>query len=83
VIVGSPLLDTLEVYAGLGVAEVWIWRDADRRINVHRLDGDHYVRRARSEFLPDVDLELLGSYVRPGQNHTALAKAYRAALGRH
>jgi hypothetical protein len=30
--------------------------------------------------VPDLDLALLATFVKPGESHTALAKAYRAAL---
>ena len=32
VVIGSPLVDKLSVYAGLGVSEVWIWRAVAARI---------------------------------------------------
>jgi Uma2 family endonuclease len=80
VVVASPLLDKLDVYAGLGVAEVWIWHSASRNFAVHRLSGRRYEAVAGSELLPRLDLGLLASFVRAGENHTALVKAYRAAL---
>jgi len=80
VVVSSPLLDKLDVYAGLGVAEVWIWRSASRNFAVHRLDGRRYESVAASKLLGALDLGLLASFVRSGENHTALVKAYRAAL---
>jgi Uma2 family endonuclease len=80
VIVHAPLVDKLAVYAGLGVLEVWIWRATSRSIEVRRLVGEAYESRLRSEIVPDLDLELLARYVRPGESHTALARAFRAAL---
>lgn len=80
VVVASPLLDKLDVYAGLGVREVWVWHSADRRLVVHRLAGDRYTAHDRSAVVPALDLALLTSFVRAGDSHTALAKAYRAAL---
>lgn len=50
-------LDKLAVYAGLGVPEVWIWRDA--RLSLHRLDGTGYREQARSRFLPGLDPRLV------------------------
>ena len=82
VIVSSPLLDKLDVYAGLGVQEVWTWHSATRRVVVHRLSDRQYVQHERSALLPDLDLALLTSFVRPGESHTALVKEYRAALRR-
>jgi Uma2 family endonuclease len=80
VIVSSGLVDKMAVYAGLGVPEVWEWRPSSLRIVVHRLNGDAYERRDRSELLPELDLALLSSFVQPGENQTRLAKAYQAAL---
>ena len=82
VVVSSPLLDKLEVYAGLGVREVWVWRSARRELVVHRLVGGSYEKHSRSEILPELDLSLLAAHVRAGESHTALVKQYRAALGR-
>jgi Uma2 family endonuclease len=80
VIISNPLIDKLEVYAGLGVAEVWLWRSSARAFVVHRLAGASYVVSARSELLPALDLAQLASFVRPGESHTALVKAFRAAV---
>jgi Uma2 family endonuclease len=80
VIVSSGLVDKMAVYAGLGVPEVWEWRPRARAMMVHRLVGDRYERRDRSELLPELDLALLSSFVQPGENQTRLAKAYQAAL---
>jgi Uma2 family endonuclease len=80
VVVASPLVDKLDVCAGLEVEEVWIWHSSIRVIEVHRLSGSAYQRIERSAVLPDLDLALLTSFVRPGESHTGLAKAYRAAL---
>jgi Uma2 family endonuclease len=80
VIISNPLVDKLEVYAGLGVAEVWLWRSSARAFAVHRLTGDRYTMVERSELLPALDLALLSSFVRPGESHTALVKAFRAAV---
>lgn len=80
VIVTSGLVDKMQVYAGLGVPEVWEWRPGTNTIAVHRLVGDAYERRERSEILPDLDVGLLSTFVRPGENQTRLAKAYQAAL---
>lgn len=80
VIVTNPLVDKMAVYAGLGVLEVWEWRPSTATIIVHRLVGDAYERRDRSEVLPDIDVEQLSAFVKPGESQTALAKAYQAAL---
>jgi Uma2 family endonuclease len=81
VIVSNPLLDKLDVYAGLGVQEVWAWLSEARRLHVHRLSGGRYTQHDRSAVLPALDLALLASFVRPGESQMALVREYRAALG--
>jgi Uma2 family endonuclease len=70
-------LDKLEIYARLGIREVWFWREG--RIEVHVLHGDRYDRAERSALLPHLDVALLCSFLdRP----TALqaVRAFRDAL---
>ncbi len=72
-------IDKLEIYRRLGVGEVWFWKDS--RIEIHVLRQQDYERTDRSRLFPDLDLELLGSFLdRP----TALqaVKAFRDALRR-
>jgi len=51
-------LDKLEVYRGLGVGEVWVWRDG--AIRIHRLRGDRYEEVGASVVLPGIDTKLIG-----------------------
>jgi Uma2 family endonuclease len=74
------LVDKMVVYAGLGIAEVWIWQPSTAAIAVNRLVDGAYQRRERSEVLPALELAVLAKFVRPGENQTALAKAYQTAL---
>jgi Uma2 family endonuclease len=83
VIVENPLIDKLGVYAGLGVPEAWVWQAARKNIQVHCLVGQLYEERERSQLLPQIDVALLSRFVRPGESHTGLAKAYRSAIARH
>jgi Uma2 family endonuclease len=70
-------LDKLEVYRGLGVREVWTWREG--RIDVHALRGEHYQGKPKSEILPDLDLEVMASFL-DGADQTATVRAFRAWL---
>jgi hypothetical protein len=74
------LLDKLDVYAGLGIGEVWTWRPAERRLTARVLRDGCYEVRTRSELLPGIDLDVLARFVRPGESHTGLVRAYRAAI---
>lgn len=77
VIVSSPLLDKLEVYRGLGVREVWVFRQG--KFTVHALRSDAYEVIPTSEISPEVDLELLARHVAMPDQHAALL-AYRDAI---
>lgn len=70
-------LDKLEIYRGLGVREVWVWRQG--QLTVHALVGDAYVVTSTSALFPDLDLALLVSFVdRPSQ--TQAVREFRARL---
>ena len=70
-------IDKLEVYRGLGVAEVWFWRDGGLRFFI--LQGERHVGATRSGLLPGLDPELLARFM-TGATQTQAARAYRAAL---
>lgn len=72
-------LDKRRLYAGLGVRELWEWRDG--KITTLGLAGDEYVPLARSALLPDLDLDLLASFV-DTEDQTASVRAFRAAVRR-
>ena len=62
VILTSPLLDKLEVYAGMGIAEVWVFRDG--AFVIHALDPatGRYVERASSALIPGLDFAKVATY---------------------
>jgi Uma2 family endonuclease len=67
----------LDIYAGLGVREVWFWRRG--RITVHELVGDAYVERSESVVLAGIDLVQLTTFLdRPTASQAI--REYRAAL---
>ena len=70
-------IDKLEIYRRLGVREVWRWQDS--RIEVHVLRERRYEISERSTLFPDLDVQLLGSFL---DHPTALqaVKAFREAL---
>jgi Uma2 family endonuclease len=70
-------IDKLEVYRGLGVREVWFWREGGIEISV--LTGDQYEPRERSVLLPDLDLVELVRHIDP-ENQTESVRRYRQAL---
>jgi hypothetical protein len=70
----------MAVYAGLGIAEVWVWQPSTAAIAVNRLVDGAYQHRDRSEVLPALDLAELAKFVRPGESQTELVIAYQTAL---
>ncbi len=72
-------IDKLEVYGGLGVAEVWLWRDGD--IEIYQLVEDSgYQRVGRSCVLPDLDVKLIARCVRDAPSQTAAVRNFLVAL---
>jgi Uma2 family endonuclease len=74
----SGSLDKLAIYAGLGVGEVWFWREG--RIEVHVLRDGGYTRIERSALLGDLDIELLARFL-TYDDQTRAAREYLDALG--
>ena len=70
----SPLLDELAVYAGLGIPEVWLFRDGT--FTVHALDATsgRYAVRTTSAFLPELDLALVARHARREDTAQALVE---------
>ncbi len=73
----SGSIDKLEVYRQLRVQEVWIWKRA--RIEIFALSGEQYTAVARSNFLPNIDLDELLRFV-DTKPMTRAVKEYRAVL---
>lgn len=70
-------LDKLELYRGLGVGEVWVWKDGALAAFV--LEDGSYQRVERSRLLPDLDLAFMTSFL-DQDNQTQAVRAFRAAL---
>jgi Uma2 family endonuclease len=76
-------VDKLEIYCGLGVPEVWVWREGAPEIHV--LEGPAYVASTQSRLLPDLDIEMLSSFSNRTDQVRAV-KEYRLrlrAMARH
>jgi Uma2 family endonuclease len=71
-------LDKLQIYRGLGVQEVWLWRKGE--IEVHLLDGDTYTRIDRGRLLPDLDLPLVARCILEARSQTEAVKTFLASL---
>lgn len=73
-------LEKLEIYRKLGVPEVWFWKD--RQIEIYVLGRAGYRRRARSKFLPEIDLEDICKFAERRHDPLALWKDYKRRVRR-
>ncbi len=70
VVITSDLVNKLEIYQGLGVAEVWQWQAG--QFLIYRLHSDGYKRLEHSEWLPNLDVRLLAAHVQPDNQFDAV-----------
>ncbi|ACK70459.1 protein of unknown function DUF820 [Gloeothece citriformis PCC 7424] len=77
VIISSGSLDILSIYQGLGVPEVWLWQQ--NQLSIYHLREQGYEKISRSEFLPDLDLEILTRYINYPDQYDAIIE-FRAAI---
>jgi len=61
VVVVTRGMNKLDVYAGLGVAEVWVYEDG--RFSVYQLGPGGYAPHAASRFFSDLDFAVLAEHV--------------------
>jgi Uma2 family endonuclease len=78
VVYSSYKLDKLDVYRGLGVPEVWVWRDG--AITIHRLAPTGYEIQTDSEVLAGIDVAHLASFVGRSESLTRIVREYRKSL---
>lgn len=80
----SGSIDKLEIYRGLGVAEVWFWENARLMIYHLQSKSDHageqkYIASDRSQALPNLDIELLIRCANIPDQHDAVLE-FRQAI---
>lgn len=76
-VIVSSGMDKLEVYRGLGVREVWAWREGDMQVFI--LSASGYVSAEHSKLVPELDFKELAELAARPDQHMAL-KEYRARL---
>ena len=74
------LIDKLDIYQGLDVAEVWFWQE--NRFWVYSRQKQGYGLTERSQFLPDLDLTLLATYVNYPEPLDAMLEYWQALRDR-
>lgn len=77
IVLTSGLVDKLDIYRGLGVTEVWQWRNG--QFVIYHLRSNEYEILENSELLPNLDFALLASFVKPGEQFEAVI-GYREAI---
>jgi Uma2 family endonuclease len=78
IVITSGGINKLAVYGGLGVKEVWLFRDG--RFRLFTLEGEERYRAIeRSEMVPDLDFEVMAELVKIPDQHAAV-KAFRDRL---
>ena len=77
VVITSGIVNKLEIYQGLGITEVWQWQNG--AFFIHHLRSTGYEPMTRSALLPDLDIQLLASYVNPADQFDAVM-AFRDRL---
>lgn len=70
VVLTSGIVDKLAIYQGLGVSEVWQWQAG--QFLAYGLRPTGYELIAKSELLPNLDLQLFASYVNPTEQFDAV-----------
>ncbi|MFM7423596.1 MAG: Uma2 family endonuclease, partial [Elainella sp.] len=69
-------IDKLRIYQGLGVPEVLIWQNDS--LTLYDLRSADCFERSRSQFFPDLDLQVLAQYIWPQAQPQAI-KAFLQA----
>jgi Uma2 family endonuclease len=77
VVVSSGGLDILSVYQGLGVPEVWLWKNS--QLSIYHLRSQAYEQISQSELLPELDLALLVKYLNYPDQYDAIIE-FRNAI---
>lgn len=78
VVISSGTIDKLEIYRGLGIPEVWVWEN-DYFSVYHLRSSPKYDLVENSELLPELDVSLIASYVRPAEQFDAVM-AFRETI---
>lgn len=69
-------LDKLDVYRGLGVSEVWIWKKEE--LKAYELRGDAYVEISKSVVMPGLTPAFIAEYLYYEDQTEAVRKLRRA-----
>jgi hypothetical protein len=71
-------INSLEIYQGLKVPEVWFWQNS--QFSLYSLQENGYIKMSQSQFLPDLNFELLTDYMLSSAKIKDLLKDFRQKL---
>ncbi|MGB3405821.1 MAG: Uma2 family endonuclease [Microcoleaceae cyanobacterium] len=71
-------INSLEIYQGLKVPEVWFWQKS--QFSLYSLQEDGYEQIHRSQFIPKLDIEILASYILSSAKPKDLLREFRQIL---
>jgi Uma2 family endonuclease len=75
----TPLLDKLEVYSAMQIAEVWVFKDGAFQIWA-LLDNGRYEPRGASRLMPGLDLSVVARYV-PREDTAQALREFEREIG--
>ncbi len=79
IVITTRLLDRLEIYRGLGIPEIWIWKNGQLTIQQLNSEGTEYRSTERSKFFPELDLAHLTRFINPVEE-PQMIRAFRDSL---
>lgn len=71
VVLTSGYINILDLYARMGIAEVWYWEDG--KLKVYDLEEQVYKNVKASRFFPDLNLNILAKYIIYYDQYEAIA----------
>ncbi len=78
VVVTSGGINSLDIYQGLKVPEVWFWQKG--QFSLYALQDNNYQAISRSQFLPELDFNILASYILSSAKPKDLLMEFRQRL---
>ncbi|MCA6574337.1 MAG: Uma2 family endonuclease [Pseudanabaena sp. M57BS1SP1A06MG] len=71
VVLTSGYINSLDLYARMGIAEVWYWEDG--KLKVYDLEEQVYKNVKASRFFPNLNLNILAKYITYYDQYEAIA----------
>jgi Uma2 family endonuclease len=79
VIITSGLVNRIDIYQGLGIPEIWIWKQGQLTIQQLNPEQTEYQPTDHSQLFPELDLALLSRFINP-QEEPQMIRAFRDSI---